>query len=151
MTHQQDFIICWTWIFWTKKEVTRKTRITVYKTTYIPIIMYRCESWPLSSTHNSQLQATAMRYLRKIEGKTKRDRIRNQIIRTGLWKIPFKEMTELAQLRWFGHVLRIRVRNIPKWPGKLEWRGRDWNVNPDRLGKTRCRRIWRNGKLNGTE
>jgi hypothetical protein len=75
--------------FLNKKEITKKTKLTVYKTTYIPIITYGCESWPLSSKHNSQLQATEIRYLRKIEGKTKGDRIRNQTIRMGLGIIPF--------------------------------------------------------------
>jgi hypothetical protein len=50
-------------------------------------------------------------------------------------------MTELAKLRWFGHIVRIRMRNIPKWPGKLEHRERDRKVYPDRLGKKGYRRI----------
>jgi len=49
-----------------------------YKTTYIPVITYGCELWPLSSDCNSQLQATEMRYLRKNEEKTKKERISNQ-------------------------------------------------------------------------
>jgi hypothetical protein len=56
-------------------------------------------------------------------GKTKRDRIRNQTIRIGLQITPFKEKKELAQRRWFGHTLKMRIRYIPKWSGKLEHSG----------------------------
>jgi hypothetical protein len=64
-----------------------------------------------------------MRHLRKIEGKTKRDRIRNQTIRIQLQITTFKEKKESAQRRWFGHALRMRMTDIPKWSGKLEHRG----------------------------
>lgn len=62
-----------------------------------------------------------MRYLGKTEGKTKRDRIRNQKIRMGLQIMPFKEMTELAPMGLFGHIVGMGVRDIPKLPGKLEY------------------------------
>jgi hypothetical protein len=93
-----------------------------YKITYIPIIMYGCEPWPLSSKHNSQLHTTEMRYLRKIEGKTKRDMIRNQTVRMGLGIIPLKEIIELAQLRWFGHVVRIGDLRYTKmaWQARIQ-------------------------------
>jgi hypothetical protein len=40
-----------------------------------------------------------MRYVRKMEGKTKRDRIRDEIIRMGLGIIPLEEVIELTRLR----------------------------------------------------
>jgi hypothetical protein len=45
-----------------------------------------------------------MRYQRKIGEKTKRDKIRNQIITLRLGITSLREMVESAQLRWFGHV-----------------------------------------------
>ena len=33
------------------------------------------------------------------------------------------------------------MRNAPKWPGKLEYRGRDPKEDPERLEKKRCRRF----------
>lgn len=49
-------------------------------------------------------------------------------------------MTELAQLKWFGHVVRMGMRNIPKWPRTPKRRGRDTQEDPDRPGKKGCRR-----------
>lgn len=76
--------------------------------------MNGCESWPLSFKHNSELQATEMRSLREVEGKTEGDMISNQTVRMGLGIILHKQIIELAQLRWFGHVVRMGVERYPK-------------------------------------
>lgn len=85
-----------------------------YKTTYIPVIKYGCKSWPLPSDRNSQLQATEMRYLRKNEGKTKKERITNQTISVEFGIIPLKKVMELAQYRWFGYVIRMGDKRYSK-------------------------------------
>ena len=85
-----------------------------YKTTYIPVITYGCELWSLPSDCNSQLQATEMRYLRKNEGKTKKERTRNQTISMEFGIVPLKKMIELAQCRWFGYVVRMGDERYPK-------------------------------------
>jgi hypothetical protein len=56
--------------------------------------------------NNSQLLGNEMRFLRKMEGETNRNRIRNQAMKMGLGVIPIIEMTELVQFRWFGRVIR---------------------------------------------
>lgn len=50
--------------------------------------------------------------------------------------IPFKEVTELAQLKWFGH-----VRMGDERCSKMAWDTRTW-------GMKGCRRYWRKDKLN---
>jgi hypothetical protein len=67
-----------------------------------------------------------------MEGKL-RDKTRNQT-RMGLGIIPFIEMTELAWLRWYGHVVRMGVRDTPKFPVKLEHREK---TSKGRPGQTR--------------
>jgi hypothetical protein len=55
-----------------------------------------------------------MRSLREVEGKTEGDMISNQTVRMGLGIILHKQIIELAQLRWFGHVVRMGVERYPK-------------------------------------
>ena len=51
------------------------------------------------------IYANKMRYVRKIQGKTKIDRMRNYKLRMGLGMIPLIEKKELANLREFGRVV----------------------------------------------
>jgi hypothetical protein len=55
-----------------------------------------------------------MQFLRKIEGKTRRDRIRNKIIRETAGVQPIQEFVERSQLRWYGHVNRMEDKRIVK-------------------------------------
>ncbi|XP_014290153.1 uncharacterized protein [Halyomorpha halys] len=65
-----------------KREVTRKTKIMIYKLTFLHILSYSSESWTLTSKHKSRIESMEMRYLRKVELRTRRDRVRNSTVRT---------------------------------------------------------------------
>jgi hypothetical protein len=66
------------------REVSEKTKLTVYRTVYLPTLTYSAESWTLEAKQHSRLQAAEMRYLRRVEQKTRRDKVRNQTIRMAL-------------------------------------------------------------------
>jgi hypothetical protein len=66
----------------------------VYKAIYIPTLTYSCESCTLLDTHRSKIQALEMRFLRTVEKVTKRDGIRNQVIREQLQVEPLQERME---------------------------------------------------------
>jgi hypothetical protein len=59
-----------------------------------------------------------------MEGKL-RDVTRNQTRRMGLGIIPLKEMTELAWLRWYGHIVRIGGERYPEIPCQARTQGKD--------------------------
>jgi hypothetical protein len=54
-----------------------------------------------------------MKYLRRMAGKTKIDRIKSRTKRMGLRIFPHKEIRVLAQLR-FGHVVRMGDVSYPE-------------------------------------
>ncbi|XP_066902220.1 uncharacterized protein [Halyomorpha halys] len=90
-----------------RKEVTKQTKLAVYKSTFLHILSYSSESWTFILKHRSQLKALEMSYLQKIERKTRKDRIRNAKIRANLDFIPAEAILEKHRLRWFGHLLRM--------------------------------------------
>ena len=68
----------------------------------------------MNSNNQSAIQACEMRFLRRIEGKTRRDRIRNKIIRDIVGVQSVQEYVEKSQLRWYGHVNRMDDKRIVK-------------------------------------
>jgi hypothetical protein len=60
----------------------------------------------------SRIQTTEIRFLRKIEGKTKQGRIRNSTLKENLKINPTVQAVGERQMRWFGHVNRMGDENI---------------------------------------
>jgi hypothetical protein len=78
-----------------------------------------------------------MRFLRKIEGRTRMDRIRNKIIRETAGVQPIQEYVERSQLRWYGHVNRMDDKRIVT----RVCEARETGKSP----KGRPRKTWRKG------
>ena len=50
----------------------------------VPTLLYGSETWTLQKRHRSKIQAMEMRYLSKVEGVTRFDRVSNEDIRRRL-------------------------------------------------------------------
>jgi hypothetical protein len=74
---------------------------------YVPVLIYGAESWPMTSRHISRIQASEMKFLRRVIGKTRLDQIRNTRIREELEQKPLQNQIQEKQLKWFGHVSRM--------------------------------------------
>lgn len=88
--------------FINKKEISRDTKLKIFKIIYRPILTFRCESWVLRVRQKSKIQETEMKYLRKVRGVTKKDRRKDLNIQ------PTLEFIEERQLQWWGHLQRMK-------------------------------------------
>ena len=59
------------------KEVPMKCKEVLYKAYFIPIMTYASETWTVTRREESKIQASEMKFLRSMLGKTRRDRVRN--------------------------------------------------------------------------
>ena len=91
-----------------KRALSRTTKVRLYKTLIIPVLLYGAEAWTLSSTDERALGVFERKVLRRIYG---------PICDTGVWRIRWNhELYELygdidiirkvkiQRLRWLGHV-----------------------------------------------
>ena len=72
------------------------------------------ESWPARGQDIRSFWRVEMKCYRRIMGKARRDRIRNERIREGLKQKSVYEILQKRQLKWFGHVVRKDERRKPK-------------------------------------
>ena len=101
-----------------------------------PILTYGSESWACTEKQKRKLEVMEMRFLRKIDGKTRMDKIRNEKFREKLSSKPIREVVEESQLRWFGHVKRMGEERITR---------RIYEARPGvRRKKGRPRKEWQN-------
>ena len=66
------------------------------------------KSLPLTKAIESRLTATEMKYLLKTMNVTKRDRVRNIVVREELKQTPLVQKIEEKKLKWFGHLVRMK-------------------------------------------
>ena len=74
-----------------------------------PVILYGSECWPTKKTQVQRLMVAEMRMIRWMCGHTRRDRIRNEVIRDLVNVAPIVDKMRETRLRWFGHVKRRNV------------------------------------------
>lgn len=97
-----------------KTEISTKTKNQIYNAVAVPTMIYGSETWPLTIKQGSKMTATEMKYLRKIAGKTKRDRCKNNDIRESLKQKALVTIIEEKQLKWYGHVQRMNAGSLTR-------------------------------------
>ncbi|KAF5275497.1 hypothetical protein FQR65_LT16630 [Abscondita terminalis] len=75
----------------------------------------------MTKRHKSIIQAAEMKFLRRVRGVTKKDKLRNSQIREDLGISSILEHIEEKQLSWWGHLQRMKeTRPVRKvWEAKL--------------------------------
>ncbi|VFQ95537.1 unnamed protein product [Cuscuta campestris] len=87
-------------------KISPRMKGNFYRSVVRPAMLYGAECWAVKKTHVRHLHAAEMRMLRWICGKTRLDRISNEVIRRQVGMAPVEDKLWEARLRWFGHVRR---------------------------------------------
>ena len=116
---------------------SKNLKIKIYRTIILPVVLYGCETWPLTLREEHRVRVFEDRVLRRIFG-PKRDGV------TGEWrKLHNEELKDLysspsivrviksRRMRWVGHVTRMEEGRgvhkvlMGKADGKNHWRDQD--------------------------
>ena len=97
-----------------KRELSRKSKLSVFKSIFVPIFTYGHESWVMTEKVRSQMLASEMRILRKIKSVTMFHKHRNTAIRESSDIELLLSPIERSQLRWFGNVSRMPHERLSK-------------------------------------
>jgi hypothetical protein len=82
-----------------KENLEMKNKTRICQSVIATILLCRSECWPTQEKHVSRITATEMRCYRKIVGKTKTDRVRNERIGEQVGQESVRRVLEERQLR----------------------------------------------------
>ena len=95
-----------------KRESSKKAKLSNLKTVFIPILTFRHESWVITKRVRSQVQASEMRFLRRIERVTLFDKVWSSEIRTSLNIEPLLDSSNRKIIYYTGlHLFSFFVYN----------------------------------------
>src|SRR5688572_9559886 len=99
---------------WRDRNISTRTKLKIYETLVIPVLLYGSECWCLRKEDERKLLAIEMNWLRRIKRRSKRDRIKNEVTRKELGQ----EETVIDRIRkkrltWLGHVMRMDNNRLP--------------------------------------
>ncbi|KAK3533908.1 hypothetical protein QTP70_034895, partial [Hemibagrus guttatus] len=96
-----------------KKELSQKAKLSIYQSIYAPTLTYGHELWVMTERVRSRIQAAKMSFLRRVAGRSLRDRVRSSVTREELRVEPLLLHIERGQLRWLGHLFRMPPGRLP--------------------------------------
>ena len=67
-----------------KRELSKKEKLSIFKAVFFPILTYGHESWVMTERMRSQVHASEMRFLRRIEGVTLFNKVHSSEIQKSL-------------------------------------------------------------------
>ena len=97
------------------RSVSIPAKKLIHQAVLLPTLMYGSESWTWLKKDESGINAVEMRSLRRMCGRTLRDRVRNTEIRE-LCDSKKSVITgmKVNKLRWFGHIERMNDERLTK-------------------------------------
>ena len=96
-----------------KRELSRKAKLSIYQSIFVPALTYGHELWVVTETTRSRVQAAEMSFLRRVAGLSFRDRVRSSVIREELGVDPLLLHVERSQMRCLGHLVRMPPGRLP--------------------------------------
>ncbi|KAK3563836.1 hypothetical protein QTP86_002735 [Hemibagrus guttatus] len=107
-----------------KKELSRKAKLSIYQSIYVPTLTYGHELWVMTERIRSRIQAAEMSFLRRVAGCSLRDRVKSSVTGEELGVEPLLLHVERGPLRWLGHLKRPWGRPRTCWRdyvSRLAW------------------------------
>ncbi|KAI3375382.1 hypothetical protein L3Q82_021871 [Scortum barcoo] len=85
-----------------KKELSRKAKLSIYRSIYVPTLTYGHELWVMTERTRSRIQAAEMSFLHRVAGRSLRDRVRSSVTREELGVEPLllQHREESAEVAW---------------------------------------------------
>ena len=89
-------------------------RESIYRSIYVPTVTYGHKLWVMTKRIRSWIQAAKTSFLRRVAGRSVRDRVKRSVTQEELGVEPLLLHIERRQLRWLGHLFRMPPECLPQ-------------------------------------
>ena len=102
---------------WRSREISFPTKMKLYRSLVLSILLYGCESWTMTAETTKRVQTFETKCFRRLLGISWRDRKSNDFVRSQITSLagpqePLLASVKMRKLSWFGHV--TRHNSLPK-------------------------------------
>ena len=102
----------------------------VFKSVVRPAMLYGAETWPIKRAQESTLEVAEMRMLRWMLEVTRRDNVRNSLIRGKAKVMEVTKKVQERRMQWFGHIKRREEDYIGRRKLDMEVEGKRQRGRP---------------------
>ena len=99
---------------WSDRGVSTKTKVTVYRTCVLTALLYASEVWTIFRHHLKQLERFHQKCLRRILNIKWQSMIPDTMVLQRADCVSIEVMIINNQMRWAGHVIRMKDDRLPK-------------------------------------
>ena len=99
---------------WSNRNLTVKTKMSVYEACVLSTLLYGSETWTTYSRQEKRLNSFHLRSLRRILGISWQDKVTNTEVLNRAGQVSIFTHLRQRRLRWLGHVHRMEDGRIPK-------------------------------------
>jgi hypothetical protein len=92
--------------------ISKNLKIKIYKTVILPVVLYGCETWSLTSREEYRLRVFENRVLRKIFGPKREEdgswrKLQNEELHNQYSSPNIVRVIKSSRMRWEGHVAHV--------------------------------------------
>ena len=91
---------------WSSNSITRRTKLKLYKTLVVPVLLYGCETWKMNRGHNRAIDVFHNKCLCRILRICWQDHISTEELLERVDMKPLSEEVKLRRWKMIGHILR---------------------------------------------
>ncbi|XP_076053702.1 uncharacterized protein LOC143032699 [Oratosquilla oratoria] len=94
-----------------------KTKAKLINSIFIPTLTYQCQTWTLTKSLEHKITTCEIQCLRRAVNKTRRDMIRNAMIREMVGTTPVLHYIQRQTTRWFGYLTHMAPHQLASKAG----------------------------------